>query len=38
MDSHLIHVTGPLHDVLVGALAADVIHQENALQGVGGGC
>lgn len=33
---HLIHVAGPLHDVLVGALTADVVHEEDALQGVGG--
>lgn len=38
---HLVHVAGPLDDVLVGALTADVIHQEDALQerhqGGGGG-
>lgn len=28
----LIHVARPLHDVLVGALAADVVHQEDALR------
>lgn len=31
--THLVHITGPLHDVLEGSLARDVVHQEDALRG-----
>lgn len=30
--THLVHVTGPLHDVLEGSLTRDVIHQEDSLK------
>lgn len=30
--THLIHVTGPLHDVLEGSLTRDIIHQEDSLK------
>lgn len=29
---HLIHITGPLHDVLEGSLTRDIIHQEDSLR------
>lgn len=29
--THLIHITGPLHDVLERSLTRDVIHQEDSL-------
>lgn len=30
--THLVHVTGPLHDVLEGSLTRDIIHQEDSLK------
>ena len=29
--THLVHVTGPFHDVLEGSLARDIVHQEDSL-------
>lgn len=34
--THLIHIAGPLHDVLEGSLARDVIHQKDPLRRRGG--
>lgn len=33
VQTHLVHITGPLHDVLEGAFAGDVVHQEDSLDG-----
>lgn len=33
VQTHLVHVTGPLHNVLEGAFAGDVVHQEDSLDG-----
>lgn len=33
LQTHLVHITGPLHDVLEGALTGDVVHQEDPLEG-----
>lgn len=30
--THLVHVTGPLHDVLERSLACDIVHQEDSLK------
>lgn len=30
--THLVHVTGPLHDVLERSLTCDIIHQEDSLK------
>lgn len=30
--THLVHITGPLHDVLEGSLTRDIIHQEDSLE------
>lgn len=31
--THLVHITGPFHDVLEGAFTRDVVHQEDSLDG-----
>lgn len=31
--THLVHIAGPLHDVLEGSLTRDIIHQEDSLEG-----
>lgn len=33
VQTHLVHITGPLHDVLEGAFTGDVVHQEDSLDG-----
>lgn len=30
--THLVHITGPLHDVLEGSLTRDIIYQEDSLK------
>lgn len=30
--THLVHIAGPLHDVLEGSLTRDIIHQEDSLK------